>query len=104
MEKLIRVFEGITAALWAITILYSIFLFSLGGFLLNDILQDRCNECGTQFSSVEDFYVHSDEEWDKGNDHGSYTEVPGESYWVKTGQHWVVDEPAQEEQGHWEYK
>lgn len=35
---------------------------------------------------------------------GSYTEVPGESYWVKTGQHWVVDEPAQEEQGHWEYK
>ena len=40
MEKLIRVFEGITAALWAITILYSIFLFSLGGFLLNDILQD----------------------------------------------------------------
>ena len=40
----------------------------------------RCNECGTQFSSVEDFYVHSDEEWDKGNDHGSYTEVPGKSY------------------------
>ena len=40
MEKLIRMFEGITAALWAITILYSIFLFSLGGFLLNDILQD----------------------------------------------------------------
>lgn len=40
MEKLIRVFEGITAALWAITILYSIFLFSLGGFLLNDIFQE----------------------------------------------------------------
>lgn len=40
MEKLIRVFEGITAALWAITILYSIFFFSLGGFLLNDIFQE----------------------------------------------------------------
>ena len=40
MEKLIRVLEGITATLWAITILYSIFLFSPGGFLLNDILQD----------------------------------------------------------------
>lgn len=34
----------------------------------------------------------------------SYTEVPGESYRVKTGQHWVVEEPAQEEQGHWEYR
>lgn len=73
------------------------------GYWWSDVVY-RCNECGTQFSSVEDFYVHSDEEWDKGNDHGSYTEVPGESYWVKTGQHWVVDEPAQEEQGHWEYK
>lgn len=40
MEKLIRVLEGITATLWTITILYSIFFFSLGGFLLNDILQD----------------------------------------------------------------
>ena len=73
------------------------------GYWWSDVVY-RCNECGTQFSSVEDFYVHSDEEWDKGNDHGSYTEVPGESYWVKTGQHWVVDEPAQEEQGHWEYR
>ena len=35
---------------------------------------------------------------------GKLSEVPGESYWVKTGQHWVVDEPAQEEQGHWEYR
>jgi len=40
MEKLIRVLEGITATLWAITILYSIFFFSLGGFLLNDIFQE----------------------------------------------------------------
>lgn len=29
MEKLTRVLEGITATLWAITILYSIFFFSL---------------------------------------------------------------------------
>ncbi|MFR5890069.1 MAG: hypothetical protein ACLUFM_03720 [Lachnospiraceae bacterium] len=50
------------------------------------------------------FCVHSDEEWDKGNDHGSYTQVPGNTRWIVTGQHWVVDEPAQEEQGHWEYK
>ena len=64
----------------------------------------RCNACGVTFSTVEGFYTHSDDEWDKGNDHGSYTEVPGESYWVKTGQQWVVDEPAQEEQGHWEYR
>ena len=40
MGKLIRVLEGITATLWAITILYSIFFFSLGGFLLNDIFQE----------------------------------------------------------------
>lgn len=40
MEKLIRVLEGITATLWAITILYSIFFFLLGGFLLNDIFQE----------------------------------------------------------------
>jgi len=64
----------------------------------------QCNACGTQFSSVEDFYVHSDEEWDKGNDHGSYTQVPSDPFWVVDGKHWVVDVPAREEQGHWEYK
>ena len=37
----------------------------------------------------------------------SYTMVSGEKYWVKDGEYWVVDVPAQAaqpEQGHWEYR
>lgn len=56
------------------------------------------------FSTVDEFEAHSDEEWDKGNDHGSYTQVPSDPFWVVDGKHWVVDVPAREEQGHWEYK
>ncbi len=56
------------------------------------------------FFTVEDFYVHSDEEWDKGNDHGSYTEVPGKSYWVKQVSTGLLMSLQQEEQGHWEYR
>lgn len=64
----------------------------------------RCNACSAMFSTVDEFEAHSDEEWDKGNDHGSYTQVPSDPFWVVDGKHWVVDVPAREEQGHWEYK
>lgn len=64
----------------------------------------RCNACSAMFSTVDEFEAHSDEEWDKGNDHGSYTQVPSDPFWVVDGKHWVVDVPAREEQGHWEYR
>ena len=69
------------------------------GYWWSDVVY-RCNQCGETFTTKDALFVHEGDLstcW-------SYTEVPGESYWVKTGQHWVVDEPAQEEQGHWEYR
>ena len=74
------------------------------GYWWSDVVY-RCNECKETFSTTDAFYEHVIPLVEAGkHSMGSYTEVPGESYWVKTGQHWVVDEPAQEEQGHWEYK
>lgn len=65
----------------------------------------QCNACGTQFSTVDEFESHSDYEWELGNDHGSYTMTSGEMYKHYTGEkYWVVDTPAQEEIGHWEYR
>mgnify|MGYP000612172230 CR=1 FL=1 len=65
----------------------------------------QCNACGTQFSTVDEFESHSDYEWELGNDHGSYTMTSGEMYKHYTGEkYWVVDIPAQDEVGHWEYK
>ena len=65
----------------------------------------QCNACGTQFSTVDEFESHSDYEWELGNDHGSYTMTSGEMYKHYTGEkYWVVDIPAQDEVGHWEYR
>ena len=65
----------------------------------------QCNACGTQFSTVDEFESHSDYEWELGSDHGSYTMTSGEMYKHYTGEkYWVVDIPAQDEVGHWEYK
>lgn len=33
-----------------------------------------CNACGATFSSKQAFYDHSDEMWDKGEDHGGFTD------------------------------
>lgn len=74
------------------------------GYWWSDVVY-RCNECKETFPTTDAFYEHVIPLVEAGkHSMGSYTEVPGESYWVKTGQHWVVDEPAQEEQGHWEYR
>lgn len=65
----------------------------------------QCNACGTQFSTIDEFESHSDYEWELGNDHGSYTMTSGEMYKHYTGEkYWVVDIPAQDEVGHWEYR
>lgn len=67
----------------------------------------QCNGCGAQFATVEEINDHTWSEFDKGNDHGGYSMVSGEKYWVKDGEYWVVDVPAQAaqpEQGHWEYR
>ena len=64
----------------------------------------QCNGCGAQFATVEEINDHTWSEFDKGNDHGGYSMVSGERYFVKTGQFWVVDVPAKDEVGHWEYR
>ena len=65
----------------------------------------QCNGCGAQFATVEEINDHTWSEFDKGNDHGGYSMVSGEPYKHYTGEkYWVVDTPAQEEIGHWEYK
>lgn len=66
----------------------------------------QCNGCGAQFETADAFWAHSDQYWDDdgNNYHGSYTMVSGPTYEVYTGnKYWIVDVPAQEEQGHWEY-
>lgn len=63
----------------------------------------QCNQCGTICSTEADMWDHEGDLsscW-------SYTMVSGEKYWVKDGEYWVVDVPAQAaqpEQGHWEYR
>ena len=60
----------------------------------------QCNQCGTICSTETDMWDHEGDLsscW-------SYTMVSGERYFVKTGQFWVVDVPAKDEVGHWEYK
>ena len=63
----------------------------------------QCNQCGTICSTEADMWDHEGDLsscW-------SYTMVSGEKYWVKDGEYWVVDAPAQAaqpEQGHWEYR
>lgn len=67
----------------------------------------QCNGCGAQFATDEEFWEHSDLYWEEDgkNYHGSYTMVGGEPYKHYTGEKfWVVDTPAQEEVGHWEYR
>jgi len=65
----------------------------------------QCNGCGAQFATVEEINDHTWSEFDKGNDHGGYSMVSGEPYKHYTGEkYWVVDTPAQEEIGHWEYR
>lgn len=66
----------------------------------------QCNGCGEIFSTTDEFWTHSDNYWIDGkNLHGSYIMVGGEPYKHYTGeQYWVVDTPAQEEIGHWEYR
>ena len=61
----------------------------------------RCNQCGTICSTEADMWDHEGDLsscW-------SYTMVSGEPYKHYTGEkYWVVDTPAQEEVGHWEYR
>lgn len=61
----------------------------------------RCNQCGTICSTEADMWNHEGDLsscW-------SYTMVSGEPYKHYTGEkYWVVDTPAQEEVGHWEYR
>lgn len=64
----------------------------------------QCNGCGAQFDTAEAAGNHNLSEAMNGNMNcGGYTMVSGEPYWVKNGEVWVVDVPAQPEQGHWEY-
>lgn len=71
----------------------------------------QCNQCGATFSSTDEVNSHQDSTMYYDESDGaykfrcfSYTQVPGNTRWIVTGKHWVVDEPAQEEQGHWEYR
>ena len=61
----------------------------------------QCNQCGTICSTEADMWDHEGDLsscW-------SYTMVSGEPYKHYTGEkYWVVDTPAQEEIGHWEYR
>lgn len=61
----------------------------------------QCNQCGTICSTEADMWDHEGDLsscW-------SYTMVSGEPYKHYTGEkYWVVDTPAQEEVGHWEYR
>ncbi|WP_419063910.1 hypothetical protein [Hominenteromicrobium sp.] len=67
----------------------------------------QCNGCRAQFATTDAFWAHSDANWDEdgNNYHGGYSMVSGEPYKHYTGEkYWVVDTPAQEEIGHWEYR
>ena len=66
----------------------------------------QCNGCKTIFSTEDEAADHNINECINGNlTCGSYTMIGGESYKEYTGnKFWVVDVPAQEEIGHWEYR
>ncbi len=63
-----------------------------------------CSACGEEFDTLGAWSAHSDEMWDKGEDHGAYqntsyttSEDQGHYETQATGQKWVVDV-----EGHWE--
>lgn len=66
----------------------------------------QCNGCKTIFSTEDEAADHNINECINGNlTCGSYTMIGGEPYKHYTGEkYWVVDTPAQEEIGHWEYR
>lgn len=66
----------------------------------------QCNGCGQIFDTEDGAADHNLTECFEGNyTCGSYTMVGGEPYKEYTGnKFWVVDTPAQEEIGHWEYR
>ena len=66
----------------------------------------QCNGCKTIFSTEDEAADHNINECINGNlTCGSYTMIGGEPYKHYTGEkYWVVDTPAQEEVGHWEYR
>ena len=66
----------------------------------------QCNGCGQIFDTEDGAADHNLTECFEGNyTCGSYTMVGGEPYKEYTGnKFWVVDIPAQEEVGHWEYR
>lgn len=66
----------------------------------------QCNGCKTIFSTEDEAADHNINECINGNlTCGSYTMIGGEPYKHYTGEkYWVVDTPAQDEVGHWEYR
>ena len=66
----------------------------------------QCNGCGQIFDTEDGAADHNLTECFEGNyTCGSYTMVGGEPYKEYTGnKFWVVDIPAQDEVGHWEYR
>lgn len=66
----------------------------------------QCNGCGQIFDTENGAADHNLTECFDGNyTCGSYTMVGGEPYKHYTGEkYWVVDTPAQDEVGHWEYR
>ena len=66
----------------------------------------QCNGCGQIFDTENGAADHNLTECFDGNyTCGSYTMISGEPYKHYTGEkYWVVDTPAQEEVGHWEYR
>lgn len=66
----------------------------------------QCNGCGQIFDTENGAADHNLTECFDGNyTCGSYTMISGEPYKHYTGEkYWVVDIPAQDEVGHWEYK
>ena len=66
----------------------------------------QCNGCGQIFDTENGAADHNLTECFDGNyTCGSYTMISGEPYKHYTGEkYWVVDIPAQDEVGHWEYR
>lgn len=65
----------------------------------------ECNGCHQMFDTEDEICAHIEEQiYNDILTCGGYTMVPSDSFWVVDGKHWVVDTPAQEEVGHWEYK
>lgn len=66
----------------------------------------QCNGCKTIFPTEDEAADHNINECINGNlTCGSYTMIGGEPYKHYTGEkYWVVDTPAQDEVGHWEYR